>query len=78
MPFHGRAEYVPGLHSWLGPRGSCRFDDRYLCASSDLSVVSAMDDARGAGAAAPPKPQHVWKDITPPDEVEYIELKGRL
>jgi hypothetical protein len=74
LPFHGRAEYVPELHSWFG-NGSW-FDG--LCSSSDLSVVSSAMDARGAAGAAAPKLQHVWQDVDTPYEEEYIELKGRL
>jgi hypothetical protein len=68
LPFAGRAEYVPELDTWFGL--SYARDHYELCAFSDLSA--AMDAHR-----APT--MYVWKYLDPPpNESEYIALKGRL
>ncbi|CAL5091212.1 unnamed protein product [Urochloa decumbens] len=70
LPFDGRAEHVPELGTWIGLSSS---PPHHLCAA-DLSA--AMDDANNR---APPTPQHVWDDFTPPpDESSSITLNKRF
>ncbi|KAF8732160.1 hypothetical protein HU200_016129 [Digitaria exilis] len=65
LPFVGRAEYAPGLGTWIG--FSSTPPQHHLCAA-DLSL-SAMDDANRA-----PTPRHVWEVFTPPayEESEVV------
>nr|CAB3452062.1 unnamed protein product [Digitaria exilis] len=67
LPFTGRAEYVPELKTWIGFSAT---SPHHLC-SIDLS--SAMD----AGDRAPPTPQHVWDDFTPPPYTESEVVLNR-
>ncbi|KAG0541811.1 hypothetical protein BDA96_02G050000 [Sorghum bicolor] len=56
LPFHGRAEYVPELNTWLG--FSDDYPDHYLCAADLSGVAMAPRQA--------PALQHVWEDFEPP------------
>ncbi|CAL5091205.1 unnamed protein product [Urochloa decumbens] len=70
LPFLDQAEYVPELETWLGFSLShfC-FKPKHLCASSDLSAMDAQRE---------PKLQHVWEDLNPPSEEEFLELGGNF
>jgi hypothetical protein len=55
LPFCGRAEYVlPELELWLGFTAG---RPHYLCATSELSSMLAVDDR-------PPRLQCVWRDLS--------------
>ncbi|CAL5078582.1 unnamed protein product [Urochloa decumbens] len=70
LPFHGRAEYIPELGTWIGLHSYMR--DHQLCACSNLAA--AIAEHRGS-----PTLQHKWKYLTlPPYESGDIVLKGRL
>lgn len=52
LPFHGKAEYVPGCNLWFGISSS---PDRRLCAADLI-------------ASSPPEVCGVWEDFRPPRE----------
>ncbi|CAN6181416.1 unnamed protein product [Urochloa humidicola] len=67
LPFDGRAEHVPELGAWIGLSSS---PPHHLCAA-DLSAITTNTNG------APPVPQHVWDDFTPPPDTSSSVVLNR-